>query len=170
MKEENELWLTKIEPFAGESISHFLGRFRRARGNRFSAPSGLGEVTGLGSAISRWEKFYFSPFPTQEELEKLAIVVMLDVDRLTQMFPDEGMVTQPKPIMLCAMCYQESPYHRIEWQDKKNKRGCRVHNLKLLSKCTNCGTPFAIPSMWVEGKCSHCHLPFMKMSKKQKSL
>ena len=166
-EEENELWLTKVEPCPGESISHFLGRFRRARGNRFSAPGGLGDVAGLGTAISRWEKFYFSPFPTTEELEKLAKVVMLDVDRLREMFPYESMVTQTKPIMLCALCYQESPYHRLEWQDK-NKRGCNLHKVRLLSKCTNCGTPFPIPSMWVDGKCSHCYLPFIKMSKKQK--
>jgi hypothetical protein len=168
-EEENELWLTKVEPFEGESISHFLGRFRRAKGNRFSAPSGLGEVAGLGAVLARWEKFYFSPFPTQQELEKLAKVVMLDADRLREMFPFECMVTQIKPIMLCAICYQEAPYHRLKWQDK-NKRGCDRHNVRLLSKCINCGTLFSIPSMWLNGKCDRCHLPFVNMIKQQKSL
>ncbi len=168
MKErESELWLTKVEPFEGESISHFLGRFRRAKGNRFSAPSGLGEVAGLGAILARWEKFYFSPFPTPQELEKLATVVMLDVDRLREMFPYQGMVTQIKPIMLCGMCYQEAPYHRLQWQDKK-KRGCDLHKVKLLSKCPNCGTSFSVPSLWKDGRCDRCHLSFTKMSKKQK--
>ncbi|WP_017294849.1 hypothetical protein [Geminocystis herdmanii] len=166
-EEENKFWLTKVEPFEGESISHFLGRFRRARGNRFSAPSGLGEVAGLGAILARWEKFYFSPFPTPQELEKLATVVMLDVDRLREMFPYQGMVTQIKPIMLCGMCYQEVPYHRLQWQDK-NKRGCDCHKVKLLSKCPNCGTSFSVPSLWKDGRCDRCHLSFIKMSKKQK--
>ena len=68
IRENNHYWLTKVEPLEGESISHFLGRFRRAKGNRFSAASGLGEVVGLGAVLARWEKFYFNPFPTQQEL------------------------------------------------------------------------------------------------------
>lgn len=170
MKErENELWLTKVEPFEGESISHFLGRFRKAKGNRFSAPSGLGKVADLGAVLVRWEKFHFCPFPSQKELEKLSKVVMVDIPQLTEMLPYEGMVTQPKPIMLCAACYQEQPCHLIKWQDK-NKRGCHRHQLKLLSKCINCGTFFPIPALWTEGKCNHCHLPFVKMAKHQKYL
>ncbi len=107
MKErEDELWLTLVEPFEGESISHFLGRFRRAKGNRFSAASGLGKVAGLGAVLARWEKFYFNPFPSQEELQKLAKIVMVDVDRIRQMLPSQNMVTQPLPIMLCAACYR----------------------------------------------------------------
>lgn len=108
-------WLTRVEPFEGESISHFLGRFRRAEGNRCSAPSGLGEVSGLGSGIVRWERLYFNPFPTQQQLEMLAETVMLDVDRLRQMFPPQGARSQPKPILLCATCYAEQPYHRLVW-------------------------------------------------------
>lgn len=166
---EGELWLTKVEPFESESISHFLGRFRRAKGNRFAAASGLGQVAGLGAVLARWEKFHFYPFPTQEELQKLAKIVMLDSDRLREMLPSPDMITQPKPIMLCAACYQEAPYHRLQWQDK-NKRGCDRHQVKLLSKCPNCATPFPIPALWSEGKCKHCNLFFKKMIKFQKTL
>ena len=165
----NQFWLTKVEPLEGESISHFLGRFRRARGNRFSAASGLGQVVGLGAVLARWEKFYFNPFPTQEELEALADIVMVDVERIKQMFPPKGTTMQCKPILLCAACYKENPYHRLEWQFK-DKRGCDRHKLQLLSKCINCSTPFPIPSLWSEGKCSHCHLPFSKMVRHQKHL
>jgi hypothetical protein len=43
-------WLFRVEPFEGESISHFLGRFRRA--NELT-PSGLAMEAGLGGAIAR---------------------------------------------------------------------------------------------------------------------
>ena len=83
MKErENELWLTKVEPLEGESISHFLGRFRRAKGNRFSAATGLGKVADLGAVLVRWEKFHFSPFPSQEELEKLSMAALWQANLL----------------------------------------------------------------------------------------
>ncbi|MGK7957190.1 MAG: TniQ family protein [Crocosphaera sp.] len=166
---DKEYWLTKVELYEGESISHFLGRFRRAKGNRFSAASGLGQVAGLGAILVRWEKLYFNPFPSDQELEALAQVVMLDVEDLRQMLPQKGMITQPKPIMLCAACYGEKPYHRMAWQDK-HKRGCEVHGLELLSRCINCKTLFPIPSKWDEGKCKRCSLPFAKMAKHQKTI
>lgn len=126
-------------------------------------------MAGLGAVLVRWENFYFNPFPSQEELEKLSKVTMVRVERLREMLPSQSMVTQPKPIMLCAACYQEHPVHRIEWQDKNN-RGCDRHKVKLLSKCTNCGTPFPIPSLWAEGKCVRCSLQFAKMAKRQQAL
>ncbi|WP_338421546.1 hypothetical protein [Nostoc flagelliforme] len=80
--EKRQIWLTRVKPFDGESISHFLGRFRGEKGNKFSAPSGLGDVAGLGVVLARWEKFYFNPFPTHQELDALATVVELDAERL----------------------------------------------------------------------------------------
>jgi hypothetical protein len=164
-----QFWLTKVEPYSGESISHFLGRFRRARGNRFSTASGLGQVVGLGAVLVRWEKFYFNPFPTQQELEALANIVMVDVERIKQMFPPQGTTMKCKPTLLCAACYQENPYHRLEWQFK-DKRGCDRHKVRFLSKCINCGTFFPIPSQWEIGKCRHCRLPFAKMARHQQLL
>jgi hypothetical protein len=61
-------WWFVIEPFDGESISHFLGRFRRE--NELS-PSGLGKVTGLGGTIARWEKFRFIHAPSEKDLMAL---------------------------------------------------------------------------------------------------
>jgi hypothetical protein len=67
-----------------ESLSHFLGRFRRA--NSLTATA-LGKITELGAVVGRWEKLYLNPFPTRQQLEALADVVMVDADRLAQMLP-----------------------------------------------------------------------------------
>ena len=100
--------------------------------------------------VGRWEKLYLNPFPTQKELEALADVVMVDADRLAQMLPPKGVTMQPRPILLCAVCYAENPYHRIEWQFKE-RWGCDRHQLPLLGKCINCETPFPIPAYGCKG-------------------
>lgn len=161
-----EPWLFQVEPFAGESLSHFLGRFRRAN---HLTPTALGQRAGIGAVVARWEKFYLNPFPTPEEWQALASVVGVEVDRLLEMLPPKGVTLKPNPIMLCGACYGEAPYHRIQWQFKENS-GCDRHQLRLLSKCTNCGTPFPIPALWQQGECLRCFLPFATMAKRQKSL
>ncbi|MEH2081516.1 MAG: hypothetical protein V7K89_16390 [Nostoc sp.] len=45
---------------------------------------------------------------------------------------------------------------------------CDRHQLRLLTKCTNCETPFPIPADWVQGECPHCFLSFATMAKRQK--
>ena len=154
----------EVELLEGESLSHFLGRFRRAN---YLTNAGLGKLTGLGAVISRWEKLHLNPFPTREELEALADVVGVDADRLAEMLPPKGVGMKHRPILLCAACYAESPWHRIEWQFK-DRLGCHRHQLRLLSKCANCQTLFAIPADWVQGECQHCFLPFATMAKRQK--
>ncbi len=107
---EIEPWLFPVEPLLGESISHFLGRFRRA--NELTV-SMMGRITGLGGAIARWEKFRFNPPPSDLELEKLAKVVGVDAARLREMLP-QGAGMKLSPIRLCGACYQEVPCHRME--------------------------------------------------------
>jgi len=51
-------WAVPVAPYDGESLSHYLGRYRRA--NTLSA-SMLGRLTGLGGVIARWEKLYHNP-------------------------------------------------------------------------------------------------------------
>ena len=80
-------WWFLVEPLAGESISHFLGRFRRE--NELTVTM-MGKITGLGGAIARWEKFRFIPAPTEEELIALSKVVQVEVERLWTMFPPKG--------------------------------------------------------------------------------
>ncbi|MEH2172544.1 MAG: hypothetical protein V7K45_06675 [Nostoc sp.] len=74
-------WLFIIEPYPGQSLSHFLGRFRRA--NHLS-PAGLGKLAAIGAVVARWERFHFNPRPSQQELEAIASVVEVGADRLAQ--------------------------------------------------------------------------------------
>lgn len=48
--DEIKSWLFAIAPLEGESLSHFLGRFRQE--NDLSA-SGLGKKAGIGATIAR---------------------------------------------------------------------------------------------------------------------
>lgn len=161
---ELQSWLFQIKPFEGESLSHFLGRFRRE--NNFTT-SVLGQEAGIGAVISRWERLYHNPFPPQEDLEALAKVVEVDVNRLREMLPPEGVGMKHQPIRLCAACYVESPYHRIEWQFNQTDR-CEKHQLRLLSECPNCKARFPIPALWANGWCSRCFLTFAEMMQYQK--
>ncbi|MEH2046087.1 TniQ family protein [Nostoc sp.] len=166
MEAENiKPWLFRVQPYQGESLSHFLGRFRRAND---LTPTGLGKAAGLGGAIARWEKFRFNPPPSRQQLEALAKVVEVDADRLAQMLSPAGMGMKLEPIRLCAACYVESPCHKIEWQ-LKITQGCDRHRLILLSECPNCGARFNIPAVWVDGWCQRCFLSFADMVKYQKS-
>jgi hypothetical protein len=162
--EENKPWFFQVEPMEGESLSHFLGRFRRAN---YLTATELGQLTGLGAVVARWEKFYLNPFPTGQELEALAEIVGVDADRLRAMLPPKGVGMKHRPILLCGACYGESPCHRIEWQFK-DRVGCDRHGLKFLCKCTNCETSFPIPAHWEQGECPHCFLSFVAMAKRQK--
>ena len=159
-------WIFPVEPHDGESLSHFLGRFRRAN---YATTSQLGQKTGLGGAIARWEKFYLNPFPTQQQLEALAAVVRVGAERLRLMLPPQGVGMKHEPIRLCASCYAEEPSHRIEWQFKET-RGCDRHQLRLLSECPTCGARFSVPALWVEGSCQRCSTSFSAMAMHQKSI
>ena len=135
-------WVFTVEPYDGESLSHFLGRFRQAN---YASSNELGQKTGLGGVLARWEKFRFIPPPSQKQLEALAQVMRLEVKQLRLLLPPQGIAMKHEPIRVCAACYEEKPYHRLEWQFK-NTRGCNHHQLRLLSECPNCKLRFPIPS------------------------
>ncbi len=159
-------WVFTVEPYDGESLSHFLGRFRRAN---YASPSELGQKTGLGGVLARWEKFRFIPPPTQKQLEALAQVVQLEVEQLRLLLPPSGVGMKHEPIRVCAACYDEEPYHRLKWQFN-DTRGCDRHQLRLLSECPSCGKRFKIPALWVEGHCHNCQMLFMQMKRYQKEM
>jgi hypothetical protein len=162
---EIQSWLLSLEPFAGESLSHFLGRFRRQ--NHLS-PSALGDLAGVGAVIARWERFHLNPFPSDAELAAVAEVVGVTPARLREMLAPEGVKMKCEPIRLCGACCQEEPYHRLEWQ-YQSTGGCDRHQIRLLSKCRNCQAKFPMPALWEDGCCIRCRLSFGEMAKWQKS-
>lgn len=157
-------WLFAVEPYEGESLSHFLGRVRSR--NHLTA-NGLGKLAGIGAVVARWERFHLNPYPTQAQFESLGELLDLPPERLWAMLPPKGEGMQCEPIRLCGACYGENPCHRIEWQYKSVWK-CDRHQLKLLSKCPNCEAKFKIPAMWEHGCCSRCHIPLEQMQGFQK--
>lgn len=153
-----------VEPYEGESISHYFGRYRREETVSISSPSRLSQEAGIGPVLARWEKFRFNPLPTKEELEAIGTLIKLDAERILQMLPPQGERMKLEPIRLCAACYAEAPYHRLEWQFQSTA-GCERHQLRLLSKCPGCEAPFPIPALWHKGKCQRCLMPFKTMVK-----
>lgn len=157
-------WLFAVEPYEGESLSHFLGRIRSR--NHLTA-NGLGKLANIGAVVARWERFHLNPYPTQAQFESLGGLLDLSPERLWVMLPSKDEEMQCEPIRLCGACYGENPCHRIEWQYKSVWK-CDRHQLKLLSKCPNCGAKFKIPALWEGGKCSRCHTPFAELANFQK--
>ncbi|UBF29546.1 TniQ family protein [Kovacikia minuta CCNUW1] len=71
-----------------------------------------------------------------------------------------------EPIRLCASCYTDAPYRRLEWQFKAIA-GCHRHQVRLLHKCPSCERPFSIPELINEEKCK-CGMYFWRLSRHQK--
>lgn len=161
---EIQPWLFDVESYEGESLSHFLGRFRLK--NHLTSYA-LGQTAGIGAVVARWERFHLNPYPTQAQFEMLGKVLNISPERLWAMLPPQGEGMQCEPVRLCGACYGEIPCHRIEWQYKSVWR-CDRHNLKLLSKCPRCEAKFKIPSLWQEGICSRCKLAFSQIASFQK--
>ena len=86
MRDTNDVqpWLFPVEPYEGESFSHFLGRFRRR--NHLS-PGALGDLAGVGGVVARWERFHLNPFPSDQEFQALAEVVGVNSLQLRAMLP-----------------------------------------------------------------------------------
>jgi hypothetical protein len=156
-----------LEPFEGESISHYFGRFRRQEIISVSAPISLGRKAGIGTALSRWEKFQFNPRPTHKELEAMSKLIGVEVNKLEALCPPNGVAMVHRSTRLCGACYREAPYHRIKWQFQSTA-GCQKHRLRLLSRCPACDQKIPLPSEWEEGSCTRCGMKFTSMTKRQK--
>ena len=156
-----------VEPFEHESISHYLGRLRRFGANSLPSAYSRGQAAGIGGIISRWEKLYFNPFPTEEELGSIASLIGLDLSRFQEMLPSRERTFQPRPIRLCGACYEEVPCHGMEWQYKDVVAVCERHSLRLLERCPQCKKQFKIPALWTADRCHHCQMRFTSMVKYQ---
>jgi hypothetical protein len=87
-----------------------------------------------------------------------------------------GEVMKCEPIRVCGACYVESPCHRIEWQFKSVWKcvGYSLgishrHQLKL-AKYPQCEARFKMPTLWENGRCDRCRLPFGRMAEYQKAI
>jgi hypothetical protein len=162
--------LLYLAPYEDESISSYLGRWYRQEVVSTDSYS-LGKRLRLGKTLWRWENFYFNPPPTSKELQKIDELMEVGVERLLLMFPPVHEPIKPKPIRICAACYIEDPYHRMNWQ-YQSTAGCDRHRLRLLSKCPDpkCGEPFPIPSKLTVLACKKCGMPYETMAKKQKTI
>lgn len=168
--DKDALRLSYVEPLEHESISHYLGRLRRFKANSLPSAYSLGQAAGIGAVTARWEKLYFNPFPTDEELGAIARIAGLEAARLRGMLPQRDMTLQPRPIRLCGACYAEQPCHQMVWQRKDAAAVCGHHSLRLLERCPNCKTPFQIPALWADGRCHHCEMRFTSMVKYQERI
>jgi TniQ len=158
-------WIYRLEPYPGESLSHYLGRFRVANDltvSRLAAEAGLG-----GVLVKRLEYLRLNPFPTTLQLEKLASFMEISIEEILTMLPTQGIGMKLEPIRICAACYADRPYHRLEWQ-YKTTAGCDRHRLRLLSECPKCKARFPIPSDW-QGNCQRCGIGYGDMQVFQKA-
>jgi len=73
-----------VEPLEHESISHYLGRLRRFKANSLPSAYALGHLIKGEGALARWEKLYFNPFPSNEQLEALGKLIGVTSDRLRE--------------------------------------------------------------------------------------
>ncbi|MBD2038291.1 TniQ family protein [Leptolyngbya sp. FACHB-321] len=154
------------DPLEGESIASYLVRFRSQEVSAMSTIGSLSRELRLGTALGRWEKFRFNPFPSVQEIELFCNRLGLEVEKLIPTFPSKEQKMKLEPIRLCASCYADAPYHRLEWQFKAIA-GCHRHQVRLLHKCPSCERLFSIPELITEEKCK-CGMYFRRMSRHQK--
>lgn len=156
-------WVFRVTAYPGESLGHFLGRFRRA--NELSHKA-VASHLGVGIAwVQDWEIPSRRRNPTQLQRIALSKLVEVDPKQLAFMLPPTRLHLQTR---LCAACYAEIPVHRAVWQ-RAGKAVCGHHALRLLSACPVCETSFRTPALWDDERCEHCGLSFSQMQLYQQS-
>jgi transcriptional regulator with XRE-family HTH domain len=154
---ECDSWVFRVKVYDGESLGHFLGRFRRA--NELSHKAIADHLGVRVEWVQAWETPSRRRNPTP--LQLLALSKLMDVDpaQLTKMLPPGNLHLQTR---LCPICYAEVPIHRITWQQQGMDQ-CSHHQFALLTACPVCRTGFRTPALWSEGCCERCKLPFSQM-------
>lgn len=161
---KSESWVFRVEAHSGESLGHFLGRFRRA--NQLSHKAIADHLGVRVEWVQAWEAPSRRRNPAPLELIALSKLTDVEPKQLAKMLPTEPLHLQTR---LCAVCYAETPVHRVAWQRAKTNR-CDRHRLHLLSACPQCGTGFRTPALWSDGCCECCGLSFAQMATLQQSL
>ena len=154
-----EPWLFQVEPYPEESFGHFLGRFCRVnclRSEHLSIMLGL-----KANVVSYWQTPSRRRIPSPTELKTLSHLTGVEVNRLGQMLvsPCTHLHLQTR---LCALCYADTPCHKLTWQEA-NLPHCDRHQHRLLFACPACETGFRLPAYWDIGQCEYCWLPFSEM-------
>ncbi len=161
---ESQGWVFRVKAYPGESLGHFLGRFRRE--NQLSHKA-IADHLGIRVAwVMAWDAPSRRRNPTPLQLIALGKLVDLKPKQLALMLPCEPLHLQTR---LCAVCYGETPVHRVAWQKATTSR-CDRHQLRLLSACSGCGTGFRTPALWEDGRCFCCSLSFSQMATLQQSV
>ncbi len=152
-------WIFQMAPISGESVGHYLGRFRRA--NCLSR-SGLAELVSIEVRLLRGLEMPSIGQPLNAiQVEKLSAFLGLSELQLTEMLP--GVRSQIHLVTrLCPKCYEDTPIHQNAWQ-RAGVEQCDRHNAPLLTACPVCGIAFRLPALWENGCCEQCWLPFQKM-------
>jgi hypothetical protein len=156
-----ESWVFRVRAEPGESLGHFLGRFRRANVLNHKA---IADHLGVRVAwVQDWEIPSRRRNPT--ELQRIALSKLVEVDpkQLAKMLPPTPLHLQTR---LCAVCYAETPVHQAEWQ-RSGKLVCNRHALRLFPACPICETGFRTPALWEDGCCEQCGLVFHQMQSHQ---
>jgi len=156
-----------IEPYEGESVSHYFGRLKRSEIYSINRNHLLSKKMGVGYVLPYWEKFLFNPPPNHRQFQKISKFIGLTIDKVEALFPPTGIRTVNRSTRVCCACYREAPYHRTEWQ-YESTTGCDKHQLRLLSRCPSCDEKFAYPNEWDIGACKRCGMKFVSMAKRQK--
>ena len=118
-------WVFRVEAQSGESLGHFLGRFRRAN---YLSHKALAEHLGVRVEwVQAWETPSRRRNPSQLQLVALSKLVEVEVKQLSSMLPPEHLHLQTR---LCATCYGEVPIHQVVWQ-RAERTNCARHGERV---------------------------------------
>ncbi len=152
-------WMFQISPMAGESLGHYLGRFRRAN---CLSQSALAELVSIEARRLRGLEMPSLGQPLNaNQVKKLCSFLGVSETQLAAMLPPVRSQLY-LATRLCPKCYADVPIHRREWQGGGVEQ-CEYHAAPLLTTCPACGTAFRLPALWGNGCCEQCWLPFREM-------
>ena len=154
-----EGWMFQITPMPGESIGHYLGRFRRAN---CLTQSGLAELVSIEVRLLRGLEMPSMGQPLNaDQLKKLSAVIGLSELQLSEMLPQARSQIH-LATRLCPKCYGDAPIHQNAWQ-RATIGHCERHQEPFLTACPACQTGFRLPALWESGCCEQCWLSFSQM-------